>query len=176
MFSLPCRFIAPIEGIGLIIWWMVETIINNSDWWEITYDSLAVTLVEWAFLLLIMIGLNWWIKPLVIHPPQNPTARKVLGFFFKLTPVARLDFEDDDTSPPEYTPPVSVLLHTRLSVCIHNELWDCILSCTMHQYSVAMSTVYLILLLLKTGSNFGDSVFMVLILAIRTKFTNFNTT
>ncbi len=87
---------------------------NNSDtWWQITDDSLAVTLAEWAFLLLIMIGLNWWIKPLVIYPPENPTTRKILGLFFKFTPAPRLDFLDDKTTP-EYTPPVSVL-HVALS-------------------------------------------------------------
>ena len=100
-----CRFIAPIEGVGLIIWWIVESIITNTDtWWQITEDSLAVTLVEWSTVLLVMIGLNWWLKPLVIYPPDNPVYRKIAGFFFKLTPRPKLA----ETPPPEYTPPVRV--------------------------------------------------------------------
>ena len=41
------RCIAPIEGIGMLIWWLVDEIINNSDpyypnspWWEFTPTSL----------------------------------------------------------------------------------------------------------------------------------------
>ena len=26
-----CRFIAPIEGVGLIIWWIVEEIVTNTS-------------------------------------------------------------------------------------------------------------------------------------------------
>ena len=109
MLRVPCRLIAPIEGVGLIIWWIVETIVNNpGDWWQVTDTSLLVTLAEWTFLLLVAIGLNWWMKPLVIHPPDNPITRKILGFFFKLTSMPKLDFEDSSI-PTDYTPPVSSL-------------------------------------------------------------------
>ncbi len=111
---VPCRLIAPIEGVGLIGWWIVETIVNNPDtWWQVTDDSLFITLAEWTFLLLVAIGLNWWVKPLVIHPPDNPTTRKILGFFFKLTPMPKLDFVDN-SMPADYTPPVSII---SLFVC-----------------------------------------------------------
>ena len=114
---LLCRVIAPIEGVVLIIWWMVTEILDNGDtWWQITSDSLAVTLSEWAFVLLVAIGLNWWLKPLVIHPPENPTKRKILGFFFKLTPIPNLNDPESKSPPPDYTPQVDV--RTALCVCV----------------------------------------------------------
>lgn len=104
-----CRVIAPIEGVGLIIWWIVTEIVDNGDtWWQITKDSLAVTLMEWALVLLIVIGLNWWMNPLVIYPPENPTIRKIAGVFFKLTP--RL--QAPRSPPPEYTPEVCSVVYT----------------------------------------------------------------
>lgn len=82
-----CRFIAPIEGVGLIVWWIVEEILTNSStWWQFHTESLAVVLTEWAVVILILIGLNWWMKPLVIYEPNDRNAKRVLGFFFKLIP------------------------------------------------------------------------------------------
>ena len=86
-FTFPCRFIAPIEGVGLIVWWIVEEIITNSStWWQFHTESLAVVLTEWAVVILVLIGLNWWMHPLVIYEPRNRHTKRVLGFFFKLTP------------------------------------------------------------------------------------------
>lgn len=104
-----CRVIAPIEGVVLIIWWMVTEIIDNGDtWWQITTDSLAVTLTEWAVVLLVAIGLNWWMNPLVIYPPENPTIRKIVGFFYKLTPRPKSKDPEGKSPPPDYTPQVDV--------------------------------------------------------------------
>ena len=84
------RFILPIEGVGLILWWIVEEIVTKqSTWWQIEKDTLATTLMEWAIVLLLVIGLNWWMGPLKITEPRNYYTRKVLGLFFKLTPRRR---------------------------------------------------------------------------------------
>ena len=82
-----CSFIAPIEGVGLLVWWIVEEILNNkSTWWQFHTESLAVVLTEWATVILVLVGLNWWMGPLVIYEPRNRHAKRILGFFFKLTP------------------------------------------------------------------------------------------
>ena len=76
-----CRFIAPIEGVGLIVWWIVEEILTNSStWWQFQTESLAVVLTEWSVVILVLIGINWWMKPLVIYEPKNRHAKRVLGF------------------------------------------------------------------------------------------------
>jgi hypothetical protein len=73
--------------VGLIVWWIVEEIVTNSStWWQFHTESLAVVLTEWAVVILVLIGLNWWMHPLVINEPRNRHAKRVLGFFFKLTP------------------------------------------------------------------------------------------
>ena len=75
---------------GLILWWIVEEIVTKqSTWWQIEKDTLATTLMEWAIVLLLVIGLNWWMGPLKIKEPKNYYTRKVLGLFFKLTPRRR---------------------------------------------------------------------------------------
>lgn len=95
--------IAPIEGVGLIIWWIVEQIQNNADtWWQITTDSLATVLTEWSVVMLIFIGLNWWMAPLVIYEPRDRIKRKILGALFKLTPRPA-----SPTPPAVYTPKVT---------------------------------------------------------------------
>lgn len=87
---------------GLITWWIVEKIMNNPDtWWQITIDSLATVLTEWAVVLLVFIGLNWWLSPLVIYEPRNRKWRKVLGLFVTLQP----GFSPPPT-PPIHTPQV----------------------------------------------------------------------
>ena len=99
-----CRFIAPIEGVGLIIWWIVESIVNNGDtWWQIKIDSLATVLTEWSVVLLVFIGLNWWLGPPTIYEPRGKLEKRVLGFFFKMTPR-----EAPPTPPPAYTPTVGL--------------------------------------------------------------------
>ena len=47
------RFVCPIEGIGMLIWWVVDEIINNSDpyypnqpWWEFTPTSLITIVTQ----------------------------------------------------------------------------------------------------------------------------------
>ena len=64
-------------------------------------DSLATVLTEWAVVILVFIGLNWWLGPPTIYEPNNPTKKKILGFFFKLTPLKL-----PPTPPPVYTPKV----------------------------------------------------------------------
>lgn len=94
---------------GLIIWWIVEEIVTNtSTWWLIEKDTLATTLMEWAFVLLIMIGLNWWMGPLKITEPRNPLARKILGLFFKLTPRRRYYSSEDRISATYVVTPDAV--------------------------------------------------------------------
>lgn len=91
-------FVLPIEGIGLIIWWIVEEIVTNkSTWWLIETDTLATTLMEWAIILLVFIGLNWWMGPLKIYEPNNRHLKFILGLFFKLTPRRRFHSSEDKT-------------------------------------------------------------------------------
>ena len=105
-YSAQCSFILPIEGVGLIIWWIVEEIVTNlSTWWLIEKETLATTLMEWAIVLLTMIGLNWWMGPLKIHEPKNPTTKKILGLFVKFTPRRRY-FSSEDK--PEFITPNQV--------------------------------------------------------------------
>lgn len=83
----------------MIIWWIVEEIVTNlSTWWLIEKETLATTLMEWAIVLLTMIGLNWWMGPLKIPEPKNPTAKKILGLIFKLTPKRRYYSSEDKTA------------------------------------------------------------------------------
>ena len=98
-YTLPCRFIAPIEGVGLLVWWIVEEILTNqSTWWQFHTESLAVVLTEWAVVILVLIGLNWWMGPLTIPEPRSSGARRVLGFFFKLTPRQQQSGKDLEQS------------------------------------------------------------------------------
>ena len=93
------RFILPIEGIGLIIWWIVEEIVTNlSTWWLIESDTLATTLMEWAIIFLVLIGLNWWMGPLKIYEPKDRFSKTVLGLIFKLTPRRRFHSSEDRTN------------------------------------------------------------------------------
>jgi hypothetical protein len=95
---MTCRFILPIEGVGLIIWWIVEEIVTNSStWWLIETDTLATTLMEWALILLIFLGLNWWMGPLKIYEPKDNFSKTVLGVIFKLTPRRRFHSSEDKT-------------------------------------------------------------------------------
>ena len=92
------RFILPMEGVGLIIWWIVEEIVTNSStWWLIETDTLATTLMEWAIILLVFIGLNWWMGPLKIYEPKDRFSKTVLGLIFKLTPRRRFHSSEDKT-------------------------------------------------------------------------------
>lgn len=106
---LCCRFIAPVEGVGLLVWWIAEEIANNgSTWWQFQSESLAVVLTEWAVVLLVLIGLNWWMGPLAIQEPRDRNTKRVLGFFFKLTPRQQRSHEDlEHSRSPEV--PVSQL-------------------------------------------------------------------
>ncbi len=47
------RFICPIEGIGMLLWWIIDEMINNSDpyypnqpWWEFTSTSLITIVTQ----------------------------------------------------------------------------------------------------------------------------------
>ena len=47
----PPRVIAPIEGVGLIVWWIVEEIVTNTDtFWQFSRDSLAMVLSQVSWL------------------------------------------------------------------------------------------------------------------------------
>lgn len=78
---------------------------NLSTWWLIEKETLATTLMEWAIVLLIMIGLNWWMGPLKIYEPKNPTTKMILGLFVKFTPRRRYRSSEDK---PEFIPPDAV--------------------------------------------------------------------
>lgn len=109
-----CSFVLPIEGVGLILWWIIETIINNgSTWWQITEDSLAVTLIEWAVGMLIFIGLNWWMVPLIVPPPKSKFWRRVLGALVKFTPVS----PTDSLPPPKLSSGPTVCDHPDQVCC-----------------------------------------------------------
>ena len=110
-----CSFIAPIEGVGLIVWWIVEEIVTNSStWWQFHTESLAVVLTEWAVVILVLIGLNWWMHPLVIKEPRNRYAKRVLGFFFKLTPKSYQP-SDLEQSKTHHEVPVCIFSRECLS-------------------------------------------------------------
>ena len=107
MCEYSCRCILPIEGVGLILWWIVEEIVTNtSTWWLIEKETLATTLMEWAIVLLIVIGLNWWMGPLKIQEPNGYYKKKILGLFFKLTPRRR--YYSSENKPTEYISPTAV--------------------------------------------------------------------
>ena len=40
------RFIAPLEGVVLIVWWIVDTIRTDPSWWQLSTESLAMTLSQ----------------------------------------------------------------------------------------------------------------------------------
>ena len=101
---LSCRFIAPIEGVGLIMWWMVDTIRTDPDWWLFSTESLAmivsqvmttsrlivvpahnIMMVQWAGVLLVVIGLNWWLAPLTVSPPHHPLLRRSVAAIYTCT-------------------------------------------------------------------------------------------
>lgn len=104
---IPCRFVAPIEGVGLLTWWFVDQITSNPDtWWQITIDSLATVLLEWVVVLSVVIGLNWWLNPLVIHKPRNRILAGILGCIFVLAPYS-------------FTPPTPPPIHTPQVYCLH---------------------------------------------------------
>ena len=50
--SSSLRFLAPIEGAGMLIWWVVDEVINHSDpyedypWWGLSSESLMMTLSQ----------------------------------------------------------------------------------------------------------------------------------
>lgn len=117
-----CRFILPIEGVGLIIWWIVEEIVTNSStWWLIETDTLSTTLMEWAIILLVFIGLNWWMGPLKIYEPKDRFSRTVLGLIFKLTPRRRFHSSEDKTIFP--TPDAVRIIPTLQFVLISAWSW-----------------------------------------------------
>ena len=106
-------------GVGLIVWWIVEEILTNSStWWQFQTESLAVVLTEWAVVILVLIGINWWMKPLVIYEPRNHHAKKILGFFFKLTPKS---FQSSNSSDLEQSqsPTIPVKIHTHTHTHTH---------------------------------------------------------
>ena len=44
---LSCRFIAPIEGVGLVVWYIVGEIRDNpGTWWQFSTQSLAMVLTQ----------------------------------------------------------------------------------------------------------------------------------
>ncbi|CAI8024003.1 Uncharacterized sodium-dependent transporter HI_0736, partial [Geodia barretti] len=95
-------FIAPLEGVVLIVWWIVDTIRTDPSWWQLSTESLAMTLSQWAGVLLVTIGLNWWLLPHTISPPSNPLLRRLLGTLV-------IYHDNRGTPPPEADPPSSTL-------------------------------------------------------------------
>ena len=74
---------------------------KGSTWWLIETDSLATTLMEWAIVLLVMIGINWWMGPLKIYEPKNRYARLILGVIFKFTPRKRYHSSEESSTTPD---------------------------------------------------------------------------
>jgi hypothetical protein len=91
-----------LEGVVLIVWWIVDTIRTDPSWWQFSTESLAMTLSQWAGVLLVTIGLNWWVLPLSISPPSNPLLRRLVG-----TLVVYHD--NRGIPPPEANPPSPTL-------------------------------------------------------------------
>jgi len=48
----------PVEASVIIIWWAYTNIRYVPDWYEIQYESLAVTFLEWAILFVLLGGMN----------------------------------------------------------------------------------------------------------------------
>jgi hypothetical protein len=93
--------------VGLIVWWIVDKIrLNPGTWWQITIDSLAIVLTEWSVVMLVFIGLNWWMAPPTIYEPKGETKRKILGALFNLTPRPASPV----TPPTPPTPEVKTLV------------------------------------------------------------------
>ena len=40
------RFLAPLEGVALILWWAVDVIRSDPNWWLFSTESLAMTLSQ----------------------------------------------------------------------------------------------------------------------------------
>ena len=40
------RMLAPFIGVGLIVWWMIDVIINDSDWWLFSTESMAMIVTQ----------------------------------------------------------------------------------------------------------------------------------
>eukprot|EP00731_Ephydatia_muelleri_P011023 Em0005g1609a len=84
--------IAPIEGVGMIVWWIVEEVYTKpGTWWQLSRDSLAMVLTQWSIVALVVLALNWFMKPLSVGPPRNVKLRKLIGFFVRYEEPVRCD-------------------------------------------------------------------------------------
>lgn len=88
--ALVVIFLCPLVAAGLFIWWVLDAVTvvpeaSGVPWYAFTKDSFFTTLSEWLFVLFVLIGLNWWMKPLNIRP-RDPSTRfwKFIGFFVQL--------------------------------------------------------------------------------------------
>ena len=64
------RFLAPCVGVAVIVWWMVEVIRTDPDWWLFSTESLAMTLSQVIFRMITSLskystwysgqGFCWW--------------------------------------------------------------------------------------------------------------------
>ena len=114
---------------GIILWWVVDTIRTDPNWWLFSTESLAMTLSQvsqaaashcpyhylvsqWAGALLFLIGLNWWLHPLSISPPSHPLTKRsvalslvsaAITLFFRLVGLF-ITYDWRDSPSSESTP------------------------------------------------------------------------
>ncbi|XP_066269441.1 uncharacterized sodium-dependent transporter YocR-like [Branchiostoma lanceolatum] len=53
------KFVLPVEGTVVIVWWVVDTVQKETvPWYEIGLDTLMTAILEWAGLLILLVGFN----------------------------------------------------------------------------------------------------------------------
>ena len=56
-----------------------------------THTHHTHTHTQWGIVALIVLALNWFIRPLTIEPPKNLTLRRILGLFIQYKELVRPD-------------------------------------------------------------------------------------
>ncbi|CAH1247934.1 SLC6A11 [Branchiostoma lanceolatum] len=53
------KFVLPVEGTVVVVWWVVDTVQKETiSWYEIGLDTLMTAILEWAGLLILLVGFN----------------------------------------------------------------------------------------------------------------------
>ena len=78
------RFIAPIEGVGMLVWWIVDQVINNSDpyvpntpWWQYTPTSLIMVVSQVRYQHHVMDTMIYELSTVHVHDIQDIMALAV---------------------------------------------------------------------------------------------------
>lgn len=79
--------LTPIQAVGILIWYIVSEIIDNEEepWYKFSRASLIMVLTQWIVALLVIVGLNWWMKPLQCHTDHpHSTLTRIIKLFIRL--------------------------------------------------------------------------------------------